>query len=164
MRIEPDPNAASQAERPLWLILPGLAMLLIALLPFAYLYSMAVGYIRPLTFDDLLQTYIHDRRIYISDLARVESVISGKTFENVTFIGPAVVAFLDRTVVHSPYFVMAGPIDAYLLEVPDRTLMVGVIGFQDSTFRNCQFERIQIVGEKKIIDQLKAEAAQQGVF
>src|SRR2546426_11056190 len=51
--------------------------------------------VEPLTFHDLLESHIHDRSIYISDLARVDAVVRDKIFTNVTFVGPAVISFID---------------------------------------------------------------------
>jgi hypothetical protein len=162
LRIVSGTSGDVRTEKPLWLILPGIAMLVVAAYPFVNLYLAATRHIEPLTFNDLLQTYIHDRSIYVSDLARAESVIRNKVFENVTFVGPAIVMFLKNDSVHGSTFEAPGPMESVLLEVPAGTLTVGAIGFEDCVFRNCRFVRIQVMGTKPDIDRLREDLKKQG--
>ena len=156
LRVISGPEDTLQGERPFRLILPGIAMFLLALYPFVHLYQAAVRHIEPLTFNDLLQTYIHDRRLYITDLARTERVVRGKVFENVTFVGPAIVSFNGASDLRDTAFDAEGaPEEALLLEVLRGTLTVGAILFEDCIFRNCLFIRIQVMGTKEVIEEIK---------
>ncbi len=159
IRIIPDRGIAAHDSESAWsLLLPGLAVFLLAAFPFVQLYVTLQRQPIPLGFEDLLQTYMHDRSIYISDLARTEAVIHDKVFERVTFVGPAVVAFpLDDTVLDPEIETPNGDLNAVLLEVAPGQRSVGAIGFRNCVFKQCRFVRIQIAGPKALIDQIKAE-------
>lgn len=151
----------TRARNRLWLILPGIALILIVLYPYVRLYTMTKGYIEPLTFEDLLQSYIHDRSLYVADLARTDLVVRDRVFENVRFVGPAVIVLRGSGVLTGSTFLGVESADSVLLEVPETTITVGAIIFEDSVFRNCQFERIQVMGPKAIIDKLRENFARE---
>jgi hypothetical protein len=151
--VDVPPNERNQG--PFWLILPGLAMLLVALYPFVRLFE--TQQVTPLNFEDLLQPYIHDRSLYISDLARTTTGIEGKTFEHVTFVGPAVVAIFDGVdMTSNDIDARPAPPESAFVVVPSQTKTLGIIPIRDSTFRHCLFQRIQFVGTEEEIARLKA--------
>lgn len=161
LRIVRSSNAASQAERPLWLFLPGVATFLIALYPFVNLYMAASGYIKPLTPDELLQKYIHDRAIYVADLARSGPVVEEKYFENVTLVGPAVITFLDHNNVDGFHVEAYENVpDTYLLDIPMGTQMVGFIGFRRCVFRNVRLVRVQVGGQREALVDFREQLLQ----
>lgn len=151
------PNTQSQNyERAWWLLFPGFAALLIAIFPFVHLYSTLRYQPQPLGFEDLLQTYMHDRSIYISDLARTETIVHDKVFERVTFVGPAMIVFLGgNTSTGAIWHTDGGGFGAVFLEVPNKTETVGAIGFRNCIFKDCNFIRIQVMAPKSQIDQVK---------
>lgn len=149
MDVPPD----ERYQRPFWLVAPGIAALLFALYPFVRLYVFAVRSPQPLGFEDLLQTYIHDRAIYISDLARTGSVITGKTFERVTFVGPAIVALgPDSDFDHVTVDVSPAPPSSAFIPVEPKTWAVGIIQFRDCVCKYCTFKRIQLMGTPQQIE------------
>jgi hypothetical protein len=155
LRIMPDPEATS--GHPFWLILPGLVSLAFALYPFLHLYTSTRNQPEPLGFEDVLQSYMHDRRIYISDLARTELIVHDKVFERVTFVGPAVVAVLSGNVLEQPFIdTGGGGIDAVTLVVKENQRSVGAIGLRNCKFLQCRFERIQFLGTQDSIDRIRA--------
>lgn len=111
-----------------------------------------------LTPQDLLESYIHDRKIYMIDLARMDTAINGKTFENVTFIGPAVMTLGQGSVMTYSTFdlqLQGTTVEDLFLETPPQKLMRGVIVFHNSSFRHCRFERIQFAGSKVLLDKVR---------
>jgi hypothetical protein len=143
LTTEVPPNERNQSAY--WLLLPGLAMLFFALYPFVRLYR--TEQVEPLGFEDLLQTYIHDRSLYVSDLARTGLVVHDKVFENVTFVGPAVVTLMGGTVLEkSDIEANASTMDGVFLEVKPGALDIGAIGFRDCTFKNVTFKQVQFAG------------------
>jgi hypothetical protein len=158
-RLRIVPGSELNSTENAWpLILPGIAMLLLALLPFIRLYMQAREHVEPLGFEDLLQSYIHDRSVYITDLARMGPVIHDKTFEKVSFVGPAMITPIANVTMNGTIFdTDGGPPEATYLEVPDNTYTVGVIGLKDVIVKNCRFTRIQVVGDKAIIAKIKAD-------
>lgn len=159
IRIVPDPSATPDAERPFWLVLPGVAMVLMALYPFLQLYLAATGYIKPLTPDDLLQTYIHDRSLYVSDLARGHTnfVVRDKVFENVTFVGPATITLAGNTLANDIGFteVAEGKVENLFLEMPPEMKVTGIIVFDNCVIKSSRFERVQVAGSKELLEKLK---------
>ncbi len=158
MRIVPDQNSLINTENPWWLFLPGIVLLLTAATPFVVLHERATHEIQPLGFEDVLQSYMHDRSVYISDLARTDAMIEDKVFERVTFVGPAMVGlFGGDDMSHLDIIVPLGmPASSAYLEVPLGTPTIGIIGFRNCVFKHCKFERIQLIGPKETIDQFKA--------
>lgn len=136
-------------QRPYWLILPGLALITFAIYPFVHLYKTLDARVEPLGFEDLLQPYIHDRSLYISDLTRggESSIVTDKTFEHVTFVGPAVVVvlgdnFLDDIEIDGG----RTPIQTIFIEFIPPTSVNGIIGLKGCTIRHAKFRHIQFIG------------------
>jgi hypothetical protein len=148
LTIDVAPNERNQ--RPFWLLLPGIAVLLFALYPFVHLYETVQNHIAPLGFEDLLQSYIHDRSLYVFDLAHEGIIVHDKTFERITLVGPAVVAILsDNDIRDSKYIIDGAPLEAMFLEVVRHQIGMGAIGFRNCIFKQVTFERIQFVGDKE---------------
>lgn len=132
-------------------------MLLFALYPFVRLYETAREQIDPLTFEDLLQTYIHDRSLYASDLARTGILVQDKTFDRVTFVGPAVIAFLsNNSLDYIAIDIGGGPVNGAFVKIEPNTWGLGVIIFRDCVFKHCNFKQIQFMGTQQDIDRWKA--------
>lgn len=95
---------------------------------------------------ELRAPYIHNRSLYIFDLAHKNTTIRGRTFEDCQVYGPAIVA---------PYYgewpfdeactweEAVDPINLLWASIPnlDRQY-IGVIGLDNCTFRNCSFVRV----------------------
>lgn len=117
--------------------------------------------VESLTPHELLENYIHDRNVYVADLARSSPVIEGKIFHNVTFVGPAVITFLNDNDINGFHLeVWDNTLDNFFLEAPLGTQLVGLIAFRKSTFRNCSFVRVQVAGPRDLIDKIKAGMTQ----
>jgi hypothetical protein len=145
-------------QRRFWLFLPGIAVLLLAAYPFFHLYVKASAPVESLGFEDVLQSYMHDRSIYVSDLARTEIIVHDKVFERVTLVGPAVIDLLSgNSITYSNMAPPRGvPVSQAFIESSPGMVFYGVIGFRDCEFKQCTFERIQFIGTKAQMDQLKA--------
>jgi hypothetical protein len=94
--------------------------------------------------------YITHRSFSILDLAVVQDVVVGRTFEDCTIYGPAVLLPLDENTFEHNTF-EANP-DALFWELPeDRTQLIREIGLSDCAFRRCVFRRIGIAAKRVLI-------------
>lgn len=91
--------------------------------------------------------------VRITDLATTSDVIDGHDFESCHLVGPAVVAPLDN--VHLEHNEIAGSLDALLLELPESTQQIGIIGLRNVTIRRCRLERIGIAGTPQFVMEFK---------
>lgn len=105
-------------------------------------------------------------RLRLVDFVDDEFVIDGETFEDVTLVGPAVLAPLDDVTIQdseigmptrSPDFV-----DAVLWEVRDGSVLVGVIGVTNTTFSRVRFEYVAFVGTADMIAEMKRDLFGEG--
>ncbi len=97
--------------------------------------------------------HITQRSFRIVDLvAGSNDRITGRTFEDCTIYGPAVLAPLNQmTFEHNTF--EATP-EALFWEIPeDRDQILGAIGLTDCTFRRCIFRGIGIAGKRALIQQ-----------
>jgi hypothetical protein len=155
LRIVPKDGSRSSYGSPLSL-LPGIASLFFIAFPFVRLYETLRFQGEPLGFEDVLQSYMHDKTIYIADLARIESTVHDKVFERVTFIGPAIIALIsDNNLIETTIDGGGADFDALVLPVPQGTRTVGAIGFRNCVLKHCNFFRIQLMGTKEDIDKFK---------
>ena len=81
-----------------------------------------------------------DQTVRLADLAALEDVLSGLTFENCEIVGPAVVVLLGDTKVADCHW--TGDADAVLWPAHGREQVVGAIGLKDCTITGCQFFRV----------------------
>lgn len=89
--------------------------------------------------DDLAQQTTRRRReIRLSDMVNEHAfVISNKTYEDVDFLGPAIIA-LKGTLIDEPH--LRGDLDAIFWRVPDeKKEIIGAIAFENCVLRRCRF-------------------------
>lgn len=87
--------------------------------------------------------YFRDQTIRIADLAREEDIISGRTFEDCTILGPAVLGRLGTTLFHECFF--DSNVDTLLIQLASEQRVIGPIGVEHCTFRRCRFRRIGLL-------------------
>jgi hypothetical protein len=98
------------------------------------------------------ERHITHRSFRIVDLAEeIDPIIRGRTFEDCTIYGPAVVLPLDYiTLEHNSF---DGAPEAVLWEIPDeRAVIIGAIGLIDCIFRRCRFQGIGVAGKRPFIE------------
>ncbi len=81
-----------------------------------------------------------DQTVRLGDLAALEDVLTGLTFENCEIVGPAVVALLGDTQVTDCHW--TGDADAVLWPAHGREQVVGAIGLKDCVITGCRFFRV----------------------
>ena len=91
------------------------------------------------------------RSFRIVDLVSDDDIITGRTFEDCTIYGPAVLTLLNDVTMDSNTF--EGSRDALFWELPEeRERVIGAIGLRDCRFRRCVFRRIGIAGKRGLIE------------
>ena len=97
--------------------------------------------------------HITHRSFRIVDILDVgEDILTGRTFENCTIYGPAVLAPLNQVAFEHNTFEASQ--EALFWEIPEiRNQMLGAIGLTDCTFRRCIFRGIGIAGKRALIQQ-----------
>ena len=90
--------------------------------------------------------YFKGQRIHIADFVREgdPAVIRGKTFEDCTLDGPAILSPKGVGIMEEVHFDTVGT-DFYT--VPEGTLMTGVVVVDSCVFRRCTFHRIAVMGD-----------------
>lgn len=83
------------------------------------------------------------------------TIIRDRTFENVNFVGPAVVAPLMGMTFEGCIFGYDQTIDTILWEVTPERFVVGVVGMERCMFRNCRFNGISFMGTRQFIDNFR---------
>jgi hypothetical protein len=98
-----------------------------------------------------------ERVIQISSLLPpgAGSIIRGRTFEDASFVGPAVVAPLTGVTFDHCVFGFDKDMESILWEVAPDRFVVGVIGLERCTFRRCRFNGISFMGIKESIDNFR---------
>lgn len=100
------------------------------------------------------EPHISHRSFRIVDLVENDDLIKGRTFEDCTIYGPAVLAPLDRMTFEQNTF--EADMEALLWEIPeDRQRVLGAIGLSNCTFRRCNFRRIGIAGKRALMEQFR---------
>lgn len=95
--------------------------------------------------------HITHRSFRIVDLVDEGSdLIMGRTFEDCTIYGPAVLAPLNQLTFERNTF-EATPDALFWVIAEDRNQLVGAIGLIDCTFRRCTFRGIGIAGKRELI-------------
>ena len=84
-----------------------------------------------------------DRSVRLGELAALEDVLAGFTFENCEIFGPAVIVLLGETLLDRCR--LAGDPNAVIWPAYGRAEVVGAIGLLDCVLRNCQFYRVGIL-------------------
>jgi hypothetical protein len=74
------------------------------------------------------------------------SIIRDRTFEDVNFVGPAIVAPLAGEIFDHCVFGFEGSIDSIFWEIEIGRFVVGVIGLERCAFRRCRFNGIGFMG------------------
>ncbi|HEX4144606.1 MAG TPA: hypothetical protein VHY91_13960 [Pirellulales bacterium] len=108
--------------------------------------------------SELSQPLIRDRLVLAYEIPRNGAVVANKTFESCDIAGPAVIMFGGRggTIYDSSF--ETPPEDAAFWEIPDgRQHIVGVIAFEECTFRKCRFSGIGIAGGREFIETMKQQ-------
>jgi len=97
------------------------------------------------------ERHISHRSFRIVDILGEDTFITGKTFEDCTIYGPAVLVPIDRTTMDQ--IALDGPLDAIFWEVPeDRMMIIGAVGLIDCTFRRCKFHGLGIGGKRPLLE------------
>lgn len=105
--------------------------------------------------DDMARDWKEDHHIAhrsfrIVDLVSDTFLIAGRTFEDCTIAGPAVLRLVGEMTFEDDTFESA--MDAMLWDHPDeKTEVAGAIDLIDCTFRRCVFRGIGFTGERDII-------------
>lgn len=101
---------------------------------------------------------VRNRSFRIVDLLPPDSdTISGRTFEDCTIYGPAVLIPILGVWFEQNSF--DSDLDALLWEIPDeRASVAGGIGLIDCTFKRCVLRRIGIAGKPGFIEHLRRTA------
>lgn len=98
------------------------------------------------------ERHITHRSFRLIDLVEEEPVIMGKTFEDCTIYGPAVLLPVERTIMEHNSF--NGTSEGIFWEIPDdRNYIIGAVGLVDCTFRRCNFHGIGISGKRPLLEQ-----------
>lgn len=85
-----------------------------------------------------------------ADAAFTSNPVKNTHFEDCIIQGPAVLIFLGDTELDSCSF--EGGHDSMLWEIsPDRSSILGAVGFENCIFRRCQFRGVGIAGNKEFI-------------
>lgn len=95
--------------------------------------------------------YLHGETIRLCDfvVAGEKPIIEGKTFEECTLLGPAMVYLFGVSTVHNCSF--DGGMDSLFIEVEADRVVIGVIGLKDCVFRKCRFRGIGVIGPSDLI-------------
>jgi len=92
---------------------------------------------------------ITDRSFRIVDFALDSDIIDGKTFEDCTIYGPAIIMPLESTTLAHNTF-EADPETLFWIVPEDKLRVIGAIGLVNCTFRRCVFRRIGVAGKREL--------------
>jgi hypothetical protein len=91
----------------------------------------------------------HNQRLRLADIARDlsngEPIVSGRRFEDCTIEGPGFVTMVGDggSLDHCTW---EGTVDRLFVTVPDKAVVIGVVGFLGCDFVRCRFEGIGVMG------------------
>lgn len=95
--------------------------------------------------------------INVSDIfSNYHQVLKNKDFRDCRFVGPMVVAFGRNVTMNTPYMN-----DCNFIAVEDGVIR-GVVAFENSTFRDCEFDSVTFVVPKNLAKMIRDEAAKNG--
>ena len=96
-----------------------------------------------MTEPEALERVYRNQSVQLTNLAALEDLIDGYTFENCEIVGPAVVVLLGQTRVTGCHW--AGDADAIIWPAHGREQVVGAIGLKDCVLTDCELFRIGIL-------------------
>lgn len=103
-----------------------------------------------MSLDWQTDNHIVQRTFRIVDLAPNDDIIRGRTFEDCTIYGPAVLLPLDNVTLEDNTF--EADLEAFFWELPEeRTHVLGAVGLSECVFRRCIFRRIGLAGTRNFI-------------
>ena len=83
------------------------------------------------------------------------SIIRDRTFENIKFVGPAIISPMSNVSFEHCGFGLQNNLDELLWEITLPRFVVGVIGLERCTFRRCSFNTIGLMGPREFLDEFK---------
>ncbi|ROQ05317.1 prophage maintenance system killer protein [Rathayibacter sp. PhB93] len=113
-------------------------------------------------FIDEDRTTIVGGTLHLMEFAHGASVLRNVHATDVRFLGPAVVTFLGRTALHSPFWEYGEQRESMLYERPPGTSIVGVTVFENSVFERCLFSDIGIAGTAGMLSDFRRESGDLG--
>ncbi|MFN8559321.1 MAG: hypothetical protein U0531_18950 [Dehalococcoidia bacterium] len=111
-----------------------------------------------MSLDWKAEQHLSHRSFHISELASDDGFIIGRTFEDCTIYGPAVILPVDHVTFENNTF--EAEREALFWEIPDdREVVVGAIGLKSCVFRRCIFRGVGIAGKRTLFDLFNAPDA-----
>lgn len=95
-----------------------------------------------------------DQTVRLTDLAALDDVIQGLTFEGCQIVGPAVVVLLGETRVTRCHW--SGDAQAIIWPAHGRTEVVGAIGLKDCVLTDCELYRVGMLVPDEQMDAVRA--------
>lgn len=93
--------------------------------------------------------------VRLVDRVGADSLISNALFEDSIIVGPAVVTFMDTVSLDDCRF--DAPPEVLFIDIgAEPRAVVGIIGIRQTTFRNCEFRNVGIIGPTAVIELLRA--------
>lgn len=97
---------------------------------------------------------ISNATIRLVDLALTSNPIRGLVATNVTFVGPAIMAFTSGSV-QFDNTTFDGSVESLLWDLePGRKAITGAVAVEDATFRNCRFTAIGLTAAPEDLKRL----------
>jgi hypothetical protein len=93
--------------------------------------------------SETVERNYHHQTVRLTDLAVLEDLVEGYTFDSCEIHGPAVVVLLGTTRVTGCHW--TGDVDALLWPAHGREQVIGAIGLKDCAITNCEFFRVGIL-------------------
>lgn len=124
--------------------------------------------------EELAETHIKRRTVYIADFAReaadlswADAVIKNRIFEECYIVGPAVLVPMNTGDLTGHVFVgddqrweEGG--HAFWAPTADLLKLTGIVGLEDCLFRNCRYRRVGVLMSEEELRQRRREADEQG--
>lgn len=121
--------------------------------------------------EELLETHIKKRTVYIADFAREvaglrwrDAVLRERIFEDCYIVGPAVLQPMNTGEVEGYVFVgddtwwEEGTKDAFWSPAEWSGPYTGIVGTEDCVFRNCRFRQVGILFQEQELKELRGES------
>jgi hypothetical protein len=148
-------------QHPIWLMLPGLAVLCFAVYPFVRLYESLAHQPVGLTANEFAQPYLRGYSFRIVDLAGTDGIIRNKVFEDCWIYGPAILygsgddVYLVQSLFNENTPGHKLTADDIFIETPDNRVITSAVVLQHCTIRRCHLINIQVIGTRDLIDKWK---------